>query len=245
MGCLLLLHDNLVFFDIFTFPLHWLLTISMWTWTQSNLFTFKTIKTKILSWILPPLLLLLLLTGELPGGTPISSSLLLSPLQCNLVFTSTTPQKGLSSRLPITLLLNPRHSELLPHLVSVQCLPLLITFPFSYTLFSLNDTPGFQNNIHLLIFLFSGCSFLDSFKLLFLSPYFQFSCSTLYSPSALQTSSTDIIREPVRKVESLDPPQFYIATRCQVIQVWEAMVYRVQACTHSSSHSLLYYNYYP
>lgn len=51
-------------------------------------------------------------------------------------------------------------------------------------------------------------------KLLFL-----LNCSTLYSLSDLQTSSSDIIWKSVRKVDSLDPPYLYFFVRCQVIQV--------------------------
>lgn len=105
---------------------------------------------------------------------------------------------------------------------------------FLYTLFSLNHTPRLQNNIHVLMFLL--CLILPWFfcKLLFL-----LNCSTLYSLSDLQTSSSDIIWKSVRKVDSLDPPYLYFFIRCQVIQVWKAMIHRVQACTHSSFTSVV------
>lgn len=80
-------------------------------------------------------------------------------------------------------------------------------FHFFYILFfSLKDSPGFQNNIHILIFLFSEGSFLDLSSFSSSAHTLSFSCSSLYSLSAQQASSIDSIWEPVRKAVS-EPTQ--------------------------------------
>lgn len=85
--------------------------------------------------------LLFLSTGSLPSSTstwtqisptawqcPMSLFPLHQQPHCNLAFTCTNPQKGLSPKLPIILLLSPGHSDLLSYLTSVQCLPPLLLF---------------------------------------------------------------------------------------------------------------------
>lgn len=135
----------------------------------------------------------------------------------------------LSSRLPITLLLNPRHSELLYYLTLVQHLPLLITFTFLYTLFLPKGFSWIPKQHPHPYFSLLWRLLPRSFKLLLLSPYLvslvlHYTAWVLSRPAVLTSSGS------LWEKLYLSPREFYIFTRYQVIQVWEAMVYRFQAC---------------